>query len=344
MPGLTPRLRSLALGHTVFTALVASLAGTLIGAAATPARAAGAGWNPERHVEFIVPAATGGSLDIMVRTLQLQWTDMKLLKPTSGVVNRAGGGHAVAYAYLGQKKGDGHVLSITSPNILAGHITGTLPVTYRDFTPIATLLTESIAFAVPADSPIKTGRDLMEALRAKPEAYSVALSSAVGGTHHLALGLPAKAAGVDMRKVRLVAYNSSGDALTSILGGHVNIISTSSASLLPHVQSGKLRMIAVGAEKRLGAPFANVPTWAELGYPGVFDNWRGVIGAPGLSAEQTAFWEDTFRKLAASEAFNAFAQKNQLEPAFRGAADARRYMEKQYAEMKDVMGFLGLAK
>lgn len=333
MPGRTLRCR-LAVAAVLFTAILPSRA---------PVHAAGP-WAPERHVELIVPAATGGSLDIMGRTIQQMWIETKLFKPTSAVVNRAGGGHAVAYAYLGQKKGDGHVLSITSPNILAGHITGTLSVTYRDFTPIAILLTESIAFAVPADSPIRTGRDLMEALRTKPEAYSVALSSAVGGTHHLALGLPAKAAGVDMRKVKLVAFNSSGDALVSILGGHVNIISTSSASLLPHVQSGKLRMIAVGAEKRLGAPFANVPTWAELGYPGVFDNWRGIIGAPGLTPEQTAYWEENFRKLSATPAFASFAEKNQLEPAFRGAADARRYMEKQYAEMKEVMGFLGLSK
>lgn len=326
-------------GRTSYRRLAVAAA-VLCTAVATHAAA----WNPERHVELIVPAATGGSLDIMGRTMQQMWTEMKLLRPTSAVVNRAGGGHAVAYAYLGQKKGDGHVVSITSPNLLAGHITGTLSVTYRDFTPIAILLTESIAFAVPADSPIKTGRDLMEALRTKPDAYSVALSSAVGGTHHLALGLPAKAAGVDMRKVKLVAFNSSGDALTAILGGHVNIISTSSASLLPHVQSGKLRMIAVGAEKRLGAPFANVPTWAELGYPGVFDNWRGIIGAPSLSPEQTAYWEETFRRLSATPAFASFAEKNQLEPAFRGAADARRYMEKQYGEMKEVMGFLGLSK
>ncbi len=312
--------------------------------AAAPAHSASAAWAPERHVELIVPAGAGGSLDIMGRSLQLMWQEAKLVRTSSSVVNRAGGGHAVAYAYLGQKRGDGHYLSITSPNILAGHINGHLPVTYRDFTPIAMLLTESIAFAVPADSPIKNGKDMMEALRTKPDAYSVALSSAAGGTHHLALGLPAKAAGVDMKRVKLVAFNSSGDALTAILGGHVNIISTSSASLLPHVQSGKLRMIAVGAEKRLGAPFANVPTWIELGYPGVFDNWRGVIGAPNLNAEQAAYWEDVLRKVSATEAFAGFAVKNQLEPAFRGSSEMRKYLDQQYTEMKEVMTFLGLTK
>ena len=103
-------------------------------------------------------------------------------------------------------------------------------------------------------------------------------------------------------------------------------------------------MIAVGAEKRLGAPFSSVPTWAELGYPGVFDNWRGVIAAPGLSAEQTAYWEDALRKISATDAFAKFAEKNQLEIEFRGAADMKRYLDRQYAEMKDVMTFLGLAK
>jgi putative tricarboxylic transport membrane protein len=326
------------------TTLRRLLSTSVLLAACTSLQAIAAAWAPERHVEMIVPAGAGGSLDIMGRTVQMMWQDMKLVRTSSSVVNRAGGGHAVAYAYLGQKRGDGHYLSITSPNILAGHINGHLPVTYRDFTPVALLLTESIAFAVPADSPIKTGKDLMDALRTKPDAYSIALSSAIGGTHHLAFGLPAKAAGVDMKRVKLVAFNSSGDALTAILGGHVNIISTSSASLLPHVESGKLRMIAVGAEKRLGAPFANVPTWAELGYPGVFDNWRGVIGAPGLTAEQTAYWEDVMRKLSATDAFAAFAQKNQLDIAFRGSADMRKYLDKQYTEMKEVMTFLGLVK
>jgi putative tricarboxylic transport membrane protein len=326
------------------TTLRRLLSTSVLLAACTSLQTIAAAWAPDRHVEMIVPAGAGGSLDIMGRTVQMMWQDMKLVRTSSSVVNRAGGGHAVAYAYLGQKRGDGHYLSITSPNILAGHINGHLPVTYRDFTPVALLLTESIAFAVPADSPIKTGKDLMDALRTKPEAYSIALSSAIGGTHHLAFGLPAKAAGVDMKRVKLVAFNSSGDALTAILGGHVNIISTSSASLLPHVESGKLRMIAVGAEKRLGAPFANVPTWAELGYPGVFDNWRGVIGAPGLTAEQTAYWEDVMRKLSATDAFAAFAQKNQLDIAFRGSADMRKYLDRQYTEMKEVMTFLGLVK
>jgi putative tricarboxylic transport membrane protein len=326
------------------TALRSLLCASVLVSASASLSGMAASWAPERHVEMIVPAGAGGSLDIMGRTVQMMWQDMKLVRTSSSVVNRAGGGHAVAYAYLGQKRGDGHYLSITSPNILAGHINGHLPVTYRDFTPVALLLTESIAFAVPADSPIKTGKDLMDALRTKPDAYSIALSSAIGGTHHLAFGLPAKAAGVDMKRVKLVAFNSSGDALTAILGGHVNIISTSSASLLPHVESGKLRMIAVGAEKRLGAPFANVPTWAELGYPGVFDNWRGVIGAPGLTAEQTAYWEDVMRKLSATDAFAAFAQKNQLDIAFRGSADMRKYLDKQYGEMKEVMTFLGLVK
>jgi len=326
------------------TALRRMLSAVVLVAATAPLPGLAASWAPDRHVEMIVPAGAGGSLDIMGRTIQMMWQDMKLVRTSSSVVNRAGGGHAVAYAYLLQKRGDGHYLSITSPNILAGHINGHLPVTYRDFTPVALLLTESIAFAVPADSPIKTGKDLMDALRTKPEAYSIALSSAIGGTHHLAFGLPAKAAGVDMKRVKLVAFNSSGDALTAILGGHVNIISTSSASLLPHIESGKLRMIAVGAEKRLGAPFSNVPTWAELGYPGVFDNWRGVIGAPGLTAEQTAYWEDVLRKLAATDAFATFAQKNQLDIAFRGSADMRKYLDKQYGEMKEVMTFLGLVK
>jgi putative tricarboxylic transport membrane protein len=318
----------------------------LLALAATPFTNADAQgrWTPERHIEVIVPAGAGGSLDLMGRIVQQQLQEHRLAPTTSTVVNRAGGGHAVAYAFLAQRQGDPHFISITSPNLVVNHINGRLPHTYRDFTPIAVLLTESIAFAVPADSPIKTGKDLMEALRARPEAHSVALSSALGGTHHLAFGLPARAAGVDLKRLRLIAYNSSSDALAAILGGHVSVISTSSASLLPHLQSGKLRMIAVAAEKRLGAPFSDVPTWGELGYAGVFENWRAVIAPPGLTAAQTAYWEEVMRKITTTEAFTSFAAKNQLEPAFRGSAEMRQYVQRQYAELKELMAHLGLAK
>lgn len=301
-------------------------------------------WKPDRNIELIVPASAGGSLDLTGRTVQRIWDDLKLLPVSSIVANRSGGGHAVAYNYLSQRAGDPHSLSITSSTILTNHINGHLKLTYTDFTPLAVLLTEYIAFVVRADSPLKTGKDLIEALRKDPASLSIALGSAVGGTHHIATGLPLQSAGIDVGKVKLIGFSSTGEAFTALLGGHVDVANGGTANAAPLVASGKLRVLTVTSSKRMQGPLAAAATWPELGYKGVFENWRGVIGAKGITPEQTAFWESVFKRVAASEEFQQYAAKNQWENSYRGPAEARKFMEAQYGELKGVMTFLGLAK
>jgi putative tricarboxylic transport membrane protein len=302
------------------------------------------GWKPERNVELIVPAAAGGSLDLTGRTVHKIWDDLKLLPTSSVIANRSGGGHAVAYNYLNQRAGDPHFLSITSSTLLTNYINGHLQLTYTDFTPLAVLLTEHIAFVVRADSPLKTGKDMIEALRKNPASLSIALGSAIGGTHHIAVGLPLQSAGVDVTKIKLVGFNSSAEAFTALLGGHVDVANGGTANAAPLVESGKLRVLTVTSSKRLQGPLAAAATWPELGYKGVFDNWRGVIGAKNLTAAQTAYWENVFKRVASSEEFQQYAARNQWENSYRGPAEARKFMEAQYGELKSVMTFLGLTK
>ena len=302
------------------------------------------GWSPQRNVEVIVPATAGGSLDTTGRTVTRIWGDLKLLPVSSTISNRAGGGHAVAYNYLAQRPNDPHFLAVTSSTLLASHINGHIPQTYTDFTPLAVLLTEYIAFAVRADSPLKTGKDVIEALRKAPGSLSLAISSATGGTHHISFGLPLASASVDMAKVKLVAFNSSAEAVTALLGGHVDVVSAGTVNVAPHVASGKLRAIAVTSAKRMTGALAAAPTWPEQGYKGVFENWRGIIGAKGISAEQVAFWDSVFRRLTASEDFRNYAEQNQWDASYRSAEDSRKVMAEQYEELKGVMTYLGLVK
>lgn len=317
---------------------------TWILAALLASQAQAQGWKPERNVELIVPASAGGSLDLTGRTVQRIWDDLKLLPVSSVIANRSGGAHAVAYNFLNQRAGDPHFFSITSSTILTNHINGRLKLTYTDFTPMATLLTEHIAFVVRPDSPLKTGKDMIEALRKDPASLSIALGSAAGGTHHIALGLPLQSAGVDVSKVKLVSFNSTGEAFTALLGGHVDVANGGTANAARLVESGKLRVLTVTSAQRLQGALAGAATWSELGYKGVFDNWRGVIGAKGMTPEQVAFWESVFSRTTSSEEFQQYAVKNQWQTSYRAPAETRKFMEAQYGELKGVMTFLGLAK
>jgi len=254
-------------------------------------------WSPQRNVELIVPASAGGSLDTTGRMVTRLWGDLKLLPVSSSVSNRAGGGHAVAYNYLAQRPGDPHFLAVTSMTLLASHINGHIPQTYTDFTPLAVLLTEYIAIAVRADSPLKTGKDFIEAMRRAPASLSLAISSAPGGTHHISFGLPLLSGGVDTSKAKFAAFNSSGEAVTALLGGHVDVVSAGTVNVAAFVASGRLRTLAVSSPKRMSGPLAVAPTWPELGFKGVMENWRGIIGAKNITPEQTLFWENVFRRI-----------------------------------------------
>lgn len=319
-------------------------AGMFLAALAVAGSATGQSWKPERNVELIVPAGAGGSLDTTGRTVHRLWEELKLVPVSSTIANRSGGGHAVAYSFLNQRAGDPHYLSITSATILTNHINGRLPVTYTDFTTLSVLLTEFVAFAVRSESPIKTGKDLVETLKKNPGALSIALSSAAGGTHHITVGMPLQSGGVDVSKIKLVSFNSTSDAVSALLGGHVDVMSGGTVQISPHVESGRLRVIAVTAPKRMTGALASGPTWPELGYKGVFENWRGVIGTKGMTPQQTAFWEGVLRRVVQSEEFKKYAEKNQWDDTFKGSAEMGKFLEAQYAELKSVMGFLKLAK
>ena len=308
------------------------------------AAGAQAQWQPDRNVALIVPSTAGGSLDHVGRTIQRVWEQQKLVPTSSTIINMGGAGHVIAYNFLDQRAGNPLFMSITSSTLHASHINGRTKLSYRDFTPLTIMLTEYIAFAVRADSPLKTGKDLVEALRADPAKYSLALSSAAGGTHHISFGLPLLSGKVDIKKTKMVAFTSTGEAVTAVLGGHVDVISGGTVQIAPHIASGKMRLLAVSSAQRLPGVLAAGPTWPELGYKGVFENWRGVIGTKGLTREQIAYWDNVFSKIAASDDFKAIADKNQWEINYKNAAETRKFFGEEYAEIKAFMDFLGLSK
>ena len=301
------------------------------------------GWQPQQNVALIVPSTAGGSLDHVGRTIQKMWEQQKLVPKSSTILNMGGAGHAIAYNFLNQRAGNPLFLSITSSTLHASHINGRYPLSYRDFTPLAVMLTEYIAIAVRADSPLKTGKDLVEALRKEPTRYSLAISSAVGGTHHISFGLPLQSGKVEMNKARVVAFTSTGEGVAALLGGHVDVLSGGTVQIAPHVASGRMRVLAVSSSKRMPGVMASAPTWPEQGFKGVQENWRGVMGAKGITAAHIAYWDGVFSKIAASAEFKEQAEKNQWEVAYKNSAETTKFFASEYADLKSVMDFLGLS-
>ena len=302
--------------------------------------AAAQGWKPERPVELTIPTSPGGSNDIAGRIVHKLWNELKLLPVTSSVANRSGGEHIVAYTYISQRVGDAHAIGMMSTPMLVNPIEGRTQLTHNDVTPIAYLITEPMVAVVRADSPLKTGRDLVEALRKNPQALAIALTST---GHRVSIGLPMHKGGVNMKSVRMPAFKGGGETTTAVMGGHADVQITSVSTAVPHVEAGKMRVIAVSSTKRLGGVMASVPTWQELGYQSS-GSWKGIIAPKGITPAQVAFWEDVMRKTAQSDEIQQYAEKSLWLVEFKGSADTRKWLDQEAASLKLIMGELGLAR
>jgi len=319
----------------------AAALGVLCAAWAVPAGHA-ADWKPERNVEIIVGAAAGGPLDKTARLLQKLAEDRGIGVPVS-VVNRTGGAHAVALSYLNQHPGNGHYLSMASPNLLTNRITGSHPLSYTDVTPLALLTREYIAMSVRADSPFKTGKDVVERLREAPGSVTIAITGRAGA-QHLAAGAILKAAGVDMKGVKFVSFKGGSQTTVAVLGGHVDVVMATPFSVLKHRESGKMRMLAITAPRRLGGSLADVPTWRDLGIDAVSSNWRSVVGPGGLSAAQVAYWDRLLSGIANSAEWQDILKQNQWEGEYRNSAGTLKFLQEEFRNLETVLTESGDAK
>lgn len=311
-------------------------------ACALPAVAAD--WKPEKRVEIIVPSAPGGGNDRIARLIQKMMQDRRLVDVVTTVVNKPGGGQVMGLTYLNQQPGDGHHMAITSVGFLTNYITGRSVISHNDVVPIALLFTEYVGFAVRPDSSIKTGKDLLAMLKADVGAVSSAMSGGVGNHNYLALGTVTRAVGGDVRKLKTVLFASGRESMMAMLGGHVDLAVAPAATMLPQLQAGQLRMIAITAPKRLEGAYAEVPTWRELGANAVVSNWRIMLGPRGMTSQQAAYWDNVFAKVVETDEWKKMLEQDLLSNDFRRSGEARAYLNTQYEELRAVLGAFGLAK
>ena len=293
---------------------------------------------------MLVGAAAGGGIDRTARTIQRIMQSNRLVETPVNVVNKPGGGSTVVQAYLNLHAGDAHYYEITATSLLTNHITGKSASTHRDFTPVVMLYDEYLGFAVAADSPIKDGKQLLDVLRTRADSLPVGIATSAGNTNHVAAGIVAKAAGADVRKLKIVVFGSGGESMTAVLGGHVGLVVTPSANLIPHMQSGRMRVLAVTSPKRLGGALGTVPTWKEQGVDAVVANWRPVIGARGWSTAQIAYWENVFSKVVSTDEWKSEIERIGGVSHYMGSRELAAYFDSQDARFRTILSELGLAK
>lgn len=301
-------------------------------------------WKPNKTVEFIIGATSGGAQDRIARLMQIIVQDLKLVPTPVTVVNKPGASGTVSLTYLAQHLGDGHYLTFTSLSILTNPIVGRSSMAPTEFTPVAVMGSEYIGIFVLADSPLKTGKDLVEVLHKKPDALSATIGLGPATTLHISYLRAMKASGVDIKKLKTIGFNSGSQATTALLGGHIDVTVATPSVMLPHMRSGRVRMIAIGAPERQAGELSQVPTWRELGVQGTYEIWRGIAGPKGMSQQQLHYWDDVLGKVVKSQSWKKDIESSYMINSYKDSKATAAYWKQEYEDAKEVLTEVGFVK
>ncbi len=291
------------------------------------------------NIKMMLPANPGGGWDATGRALGKAMIDAKAVD-TVQYDNKGGAAGVIGLAqFVNASKGDPNAVMVMGAVMLGGIISAKPAVGLERATPIARLTSEYNVFVVPADSPLKSMKDVVAQMQKDPGSVKWGGGSK-GSTEHISASMLAGKVGVDPKKVNYVAFRGGGEATAAILGGNVTVGGSGLSEFAEYIKAGKMRAIGVTSEKRL--PGIAIPTMKEQGYDVVLGNWRGVYGAPDITAAQRAALTDIIVKTTKSASWMEAMEKNAWTPALLTGKAFDDFVDADFAALRGTMHLAGM--
>lgn len=301
-------------------------------------------WTPSKSIEFVAPANPGGGWDTLVRTMSRVIQQEGLADNNFAAINVPGGGGAVAWAQIARDSGNPHKLFATSPPIILVPLAGASRYDHTDFTPVARINTDYSIILVAADSEYQDLDDLFSALEENPS-LSIGGGSAPGSMDHISMAGLASAAGLDASSVNYIPFSGGGDAMTNLMGGHIEAVIGGAGEAVGQLGEGsQLRALGVSSEERLGGGLSEVPTYQEQGFDYTFDIWRGVMGAPDMPEEAVTYYEELFAEMLETDAWRQASDQLGWIDAYQNSEEFGAFLDEQQEQFSSVLSDLGLLR
>jgi len=299
-----------------------------------------------KRPECIAPAKPGGGFDLTCKLAQSGLKDNGLLEAPMRVTYMPGGVGAVAYnAVVAQRPKDAGTITAFSSGSLLNLAQGKFGRYDENAVRwLAGIGTDYGAISVRADSPYKTLDDLVQALKKDPGGIVFGAGATIGGQDWMQTALIARAAGIDPKALRYVAFEGGGETLTAMLGGHVQVTSSGLGEVTPQLAANKIRILAVLSDQRLPGKLQGLPTAKEQGYDIVWPVIRGFYMGPEVSDADFAWWKAQFDTLLASPEFAKLREQRDLFPLNMTGDELKAYVFKQVQDYKALAGEFGLVQ
>jgi putative tricarboxylic transport membrane protein len=328
-------------GDTMFK-LKSPVLSLVLACAAASALAAG----PLEKTECIAPAKPGGGFDLTCKLAQSALLDGKYIADPMRVTYMPGGIGAVAYnTVVAQRPGENNTIVAFSGGSLLNLAQGKFGrYSENDVRWVSVVGADFGAVIVSESSPFKTLKDVLAAVKADPTKVVFGAGGTVGSQDWMKAALTAKAAGLDPKAMRFVAFEGGGEAVTALQGGHVHVYSGDASEAVQQQKAGsKIRVLAVMSDKRLPGDLAGIPTAKEQGIDIQWPIVRGFYVGPKVSDADYKTWSDTFKKMMATPAYDKLRAERGLFPFDLTGAEADAYARKQVGEYRKLAQEMGLA-
>jgi putative tricarboxylic transport membrane protein len=299
-----------------------------------PRPAASQEFKPTKQIETVVHTGPGGGSDLFARAIAEMLQKEKLISQRMQVVNKSGGGPAVAMAYLAEKKGESHTVGFyTGVWVTNPLTTAEATVTMKDLTPVTRLVLEPAVIAVKADSPYKTMKDFIEAAKKNPKQLAQS-GGTITSRDNLMRLLLQKATGAQWN---FISFPSGGERLSNLLGGHVQMMVIEPQEAGEQIRAGNLRVIASLTEKRLPT-LPNVATIKEQGIDvPIIPQARGLLAPPAVPKEVVAYWEGVFDAFVKTPSWKQYVEQNQFEDAYLKGPALNKFIDGLKDQMREVL-------
>jgi tripartite-type tricarboxylate transporter receptor subunit TctC len=307
-----------------------------------PAQAA---WEPTKPIEFVIPAGTGGGADQMARLIAGIAEKHKLSPRPLIVVNKAGGAGAEGFLHVKGKKGDAHTIIITLSNLFTTPLHTSVPFNWRDLTPISRMALDRFILWVNAETPYKTAREYIAAVKERAGGDSRMKMGGTGSAQEdqiitiqveQALGL----------KFTYVPFKGGGEVCVNLVGKHVDSTVNNPIECASHWKAGRVRPLAVFDPERIPDPdWKDIPTVKEaLGLDIQYNMLRGIFGPPGMPKEAADWYVGFLKKVYDTPEFKKYLSDGALKPAFLTGAEYVKWVEGAEQLHKELMVKGGLLK
>ena len=308
-------------------------------AAMAPAHAA---WEPTKPVEFVVPAGTGGGADQMARLIQGIVIKHKLMKEPLIVVNKSGGAGAEGFLSVKEAKGDPHKIIVTLSNLFTTPLATGVPFNWRDMTPVSMMALDQFVLWVNSETPYKTGKDYLDAVKAGgPSKFKMGGTGSKQEDQILTVGIE-KASGT---KFIYIPFKGGGEVAVQLVGKHVDSTVNNPIEAVAQWRAGQLRALCVFDDKRMPykakvtdkLSWNDIPTCKESGVPTDYVMLRGVFMAPGVSADQLAFYVNMLKKVRETPEWKDYMEKGAFNQTAMSGEEFGAWLGKAENMHRDLM-------